>query len=140
MELSELGLTQDACVVPPSDVSYEDLNVLLRHLKWMIVSSSLQNRVKDLLMSKLEMIDGLVDAAYEAGNLGRFNKLVELLYDIRNKLCEESTLSDSISEVIPKRVEYFIDILESGGKTLCAKLKAYKKGAPESKFQHSSRI
>jgi len=64
-------LTQSVTVVPPVDVTRDELVSCMSHLKWLVDTSSLSDGIKQSLFTKLEAAGIKIENAYDTGNLDK---------------------------------------------------------------------
>jgi len=83
---SAWGLAQTVSLEPSSEVSHEELVACMSQLKWLVDTSSLSDRVRNSLFSKLEEAGDKIDSAYELGDMNKLLGAIGSLNAFINEL------------------------------------------------------
>jgi len=111
---SAWGLTKPVTVLPPVDVTRDELLSCMSHLKWLVDTSTLSDGIKQSLFSKLEAAGLKIDNAYATGNLDKLPEAVGLLEGFINEIeSDNEAASYTDSETWKEQAGYIINRVEA---------------------------
>jgi len=94
------GLRADSSLAVPAEISLEDLRSMTGHLAWMVETSSLQDDVKRVLLSKVEDLAEILEGLFIQGKIDRIYEILEFILDVGEDIClNESEYLDFIYEI-----------------------------------------